>query len=261
VVENDLNPVWDETFTFQIAAVDEDVLRIDLFDDDSGDMTSAGGDNTLGEVHIKLSDVAAIGMVEKSYSVAGKNDDGKTKSWAGDVFLKLIWTADPTPESPAGVKPPAGNKQDTGELIVTVREAKDLIDKDTLNKSDPYCVLEIEHDTRKTRTIDNNLHPVWDETFTFTPGTPEEDVLLLTLHDQDEGDMTAATGDDHLGEVRVAIAEVVKAGSMDRAFDISQVRKSARPRLFVEQFLSTLQLTITITITGTHAQQGGERSR
>lgn len=56
-----------------------------------------------------------------------------------------------------------------GVLRVHVVEAKDLMKKDInmlgRGSSDPYAVLTVGSQTYKTKTIDNNINPQWDEWF------------------------------------------------------------------------------------------------
>ena len=68
-----------------------------------------------------------------------------------------------------------------GLLIVTVRRAKDLVNADTFSSSDPFCQLEIGKDHQKTKTIDNNNSPEWNQVFKFMLATPETDVLHVKV--------------------------------------------------------------------------------
>lgn len=53
-----------------------------------------------------------------------------------------------------------------GRLTVTVVRANDLKNLEMIGKSDPYVVVHIRPRFKvKTKTIDNNLSPVWNETF------------------------------------------------------------------------------------------------
>jgi len=68
----------------------------------------------------------------------------------------------------------------TGEVVVTVLSASNLAAKDRSGKSDPYVVLGFGsahaplngkfYPKFKTRIIKQELHPVWNETFTLTMG-------------------------------------------------------------------------------------------
>lgn len=50
----------------------------------------------------------------------------------------------------------------TGVLRVHVFEAKDLMAKDITGKSDPYVILYVGAQERKTSVINQNLNPKWD---------------------------------------------------------------------------------------------------
>eukprot|EP00249_Psilotum_nudum_P016358 c25782_g1_i1 orf=445-2988(-) len=52
-------------------------------------------------------------------------------------------------------------------LKVTVVEGRNLTAKDRFGKSDPYVKLRYGKIVRKTKTVANNLNPVWDQTFEF----------------------------------------------------------------------------------------------
>lgn len=64
-----------------------------------------------------------------------------------------------------------------------VREAKGLKNTDIIGKSDPYVVLCILDQRKQTRVIDDNLDPVFDETFDFDIVDPTTQVIRL-VHNQ-----------------------------------------------------------------------------
>jgi len=84
-------------------------------------------------------------------------------------------------------------------LRVTILKATNLINADWLSLSDPYCVLDVNGTRRlqfRTRVIDDDLYPVWNEGFEFTyePG----DELDFSVWDRDFGKR-----DDFLGRASI----------------------------------------------------------
>ncbi|MQM16832.1 hypothetical protein Taro_049792 [Colocasia esculenta] len=76
-----------------------------------------------------------------------------------------------------------------GILEVKLVQAKDLTNKDIIGKSDPFAVLYIRplRDTmKKSKTINNDLNPVWNEHFEFTVEDLSTQHLFVKIYD-DEG--------------------------------------------------------------------------
>lgn len=74
-----------------------------------------------------------------------------------------------------------------GKLTVTVVKANDLKNMELLGKSDPYVVVHIRPLFKvKTKVKDNNLNPVWNETFELIAEDKETQSLifevLVSLH-------------------------------------------------------------------------------
>ena len=69
-----------------------------------------------------------------------------------------------------------------GKLTVTVVKASSLKNKEMIGKSDPYVVLHIRPIFKvKTKVIDNNLNPVWNETFELIAEDKETQALILEV--------------------------------------------------------------------------------
>merc|ERR1712000_752771 len=62
-----------------------------------------------------------------------------------------------------------GKTQDASpiQLHVLVKSATGLKDEDTWGQSDPYCVVEVDDVKKRTKTVDNNHDPVWNEELTL----------------------------------------------------------------------------------------------
>ncbi|KAK3244284.1 hypothetical protein CYMTET_46095 [Cymbomonas tetramitiformis] len=103
---------------------------------------------------------------------------------------------------------------------VCVHEARALLGKDDTGYSDPYCILTFGKacPTARTKTIDQNLNPVWQESFVLK-GT-SKDSLIIDCFDEDEDG-----SDDFLGRVIFSGAELAEY----RAFTFSEACKRTTP--------------------------------
>jgi len=69
-----------------------------------------------------------------------------------------------------------------GSLKVTIVKATDLKNMEMIGKSDPYVVLYIRPLFKvKTKVINNNLNPVWDQTFELIAEDKETQSLILEV--------------------------------------------------------------------------------
>ncbi|KAG8096757.1 hypothetical protein GUJ93_ZPchr0013g33905 [Zizania palustris] len=74
-----------------------------------------------------------------------------------------------------------------GKLTVTVVRAESLKNKELIGKSDPYVSLYIRPMFKeKTRVIDDNLNPEWNETFELIAEDKETQHLILQVFDEDK---------------------------------------------------------------------------
>jgi len=73
----------------------------------------------------------------------------------------------------------------TETVVVHVIEARNLVNLDIGSLSDPYCVLSIGKTTFKSKVIQNNLNPKWDQQFTFKDVSVTSSKLVIRLYDED----------------------------------------------------------------------------
>ncbi|XVF88301.1 hypothetical protein PTKIN_Ptkin19aG0039100 [Pterospermum kingtungense] len=76
-----------------------------------------------------------------------------------------------------------------GILEVKLVQAKDLTNKDIIGKSDPYAVLFVRplpDRTKKSKTINNELNPIWNEHYEFVIEDATTQHLVVRIYD-DEG--------------------------------------------------------------------------
>lgn len=90
-----------------------------------------------------------------------------------------------------------------GKLTVTVVKANELKNMEMIGKSDPYVVLYIRPVFKvKSAVVENNLNPVWDQTFELIAEDKETQTLILEVFDQDIGQ------DKRLGITKVPLIEL-----------------------------------------------------
>ncbi|CAI0385545.1 unnamed protein product [Linum tenue] len=90
-----------------------------------------------------------------------------------------------------------------GKLTVTVVKANDLKNMEMIGKSDPYVVLHIRPVFKvKSNVVENNLNPVWNQTFDLIAEDKETQSLIFEVFDKDIGQ------DKRLGIVKVPLIDL-----------------------------------------------------
>ncbi|KOM47871.1 hypothetical protein LR48_Vigan07g157500 [Vigna angularis] len=90
-----------------------------------------------------------------------------------------------------------------GKLSVTVVKATALKNMEMIGKSDPYVVVHIRPLFKyKTKVVDNNLNPTWNERFELIAEDKETQSLILEVFDKDIGQ------DKRLGIVQVRLNDL-----------------------------------------------------
>ncbi|KAI5894048.1 uncharacterized protein SCHCODRAFT_02497908 [Schizophyllum commune H4-8] len=137
--------------------------------------------------------------------------------------------------------------REIGTLIVVILKANHLPNKRHIGKQDPYCVVTVNGEKRRTKAIKRGgQHPEWDEEIRFTLYEDTDDILQRTA--QDDGTppppppkdnrkgpkkikggksmhMACFADDprepDLIGETNVDLTEVLTKGETDDWFDLS----------------------------------------
>jgi len=88
-----------------------------------------------------------------------------------------------------------------GKLKVTVVEGRGIAKKDSAaGKADPYCILFLERQKEKTRTIKKSANPKWDADFEFYVSDPEA-ALEVTIFDWNR-----IFSDSFLGKIAIPVS-------------------------------------------------------
>ncbi|XP_034426718.1 multiple C2 and transmembrane domain-containing protein 2 isoform X1 [Hippoglossus hippoglossus] len=195
-------PQWRERFTFNQFVDSPEVLEVELWSKE-GRRT----EECLGTCEVDLSRVP-LNQRQLFTLVPGK---GRlvfllTRNPCSGVSISDLCAApldEPQEQQNQldnfSLKKSLQNLRDVGFLQVKVIKAADLLAADLNGKSDPFCVLELGNDRLQTHTIYKNLHPEWNQVFTF-PVKDIHDVLVVTIFDED-GDKAP----DFLGKVAIPL--------------------------------------------------------
>lgn len=70
-----------------------------------------------------------------------------------------------------------------GKVAVTIVKANNLKNMEMIGKSDPYVVVHIKPLFKvKTNVVDNNLNPVWNQTFELIAEDKETQSLIFEVY-------------------------------------------------------------------------------
>ncbi|CAI8012691.1 Myoferlin [Geodia barretti] len=97
-------------------------------------------------------------------------------------------------------------------LSVLVKSASSLPNVEKFSKSDPMCVIVLQGEKRKTKVIDNNLDPQWNETLTWTlqAALSGSESLEIEVYDYEK-----LRSNRLLGTLSLSLQEVVSRGSQN----------------------------------------------
>eukprot|EP00090_Calanus_glacialis_P004152 TRINITY_DN1306_c0_g1_i7.p1 TRINITY_DN1306_c0_g1~~TRINITY_DN1306_c0_g1_i7.p1 ORF type:complete len:2919 (-),score=679.49 TRINITY_DN1306_c0_g1_i7:1730-9988(-) len=96
-----------------------------------------------------------------------------------------------------------------GKLIFTLVGAKDLENSDYIGKSDPYAVVQYKDEIFKSKTISNDLNPVWNLPLELTVTEEDPGEIHIQVFDEDYN------GDDELGKTSIKIKDLIASKTID----------------------------------------------
>lgn len=235
IINNDLNPVWNEHFQFVVEDPLTQHLVIKIYDDEG-----LQASELIGCAHVKLNELEP-GKVKDIWLPLVKDlEIQRDKKDRGHVNLELLYC-------PIGMKNGftnpfddkfsmtslekvlknstelkengADNKREVivrGVLSVTVISAEDLPPADLLGKADPYVVLTLRKagTKNKTRVVMDNLNPVWNQTFDFLVEDGLHDMLTLEVYDHD------TFKKDYMGRCILTLTRVIMEGEYKESYEL-----------------------------------------
>lgn len=108
-----------------------------------------------------------------------------------------------------------------GVLKVIIVRGKRLAVRD-FKSSDPYVVVKLGNQAAKTRVINSNLNPVWNEELSF-PLRKSVETLNLEVFDKD-----LLKADDKMGHAQINLHPLISAGRLRQILGVSSGETTLR---------------------------------
>ncbi|CAH9072114.1 unnamed protein product [Cuscuta epithymum] len=201
VINNSVNPIWNENFEFEVEDASTQHLTVMVYDDEG-----IQNSEFIGCAQTQLKDIEP-GEVKSIWLKLVKDleiqRDTKNR---GQIQLELLYCPNGTEStiyksySNPGLRltdlekallpnTTTHNTDDSlqfrGVLRLTVIKAEDLPATGRLQRCDPYVLIKLkksEHE-EKTRVATKTLNPVWDQTFNFVIEDGLHDLLICEVWD------------------------------------------------------------------------------
>ncbi|XP_054806898.1 synaptotagmin-5-like [Prosopis cineraria] len=244
-INNDLNPIWNEHFEFIVEDAYTQHLVVKIFDAEG--LQSA---DLIGCARIDLCELQPGKVKDVWLNLVKDLEIQRDNKNRGQVHLELLYYPFGTengfsnpfaPEymtslekvlksSAKGVEAPddentiAQKRKEVivrGVLSVTVISAEDLPPADLMRgKADPYIVLTMKktENKNKTRVVNDNLNPVWNQTFDFVVEDGLHDMLIVEVWDHD------TFGKDYMGRCIMTLTRVILEGEVKDRFKLEAAK-------------------------------------
>ncbi|XP_074572439.1 calcium-dependent lipid-binding protein-like [Curcuma longa] len=103
-----------------------------------------------------------------------------------------------------------------GKLTVTIVRATNLKNQEFVGKSDPYVVLFVRPVFKvKTKVVDDNLNPVWNETFELLAEDKETQSIVFEVYDEDN-----LQQDKKMGIAKLALQDLKPEVTMEMELNL-----------------------------------------
>ncbi|KAI3781959.1 hypothetical protein L2E82_11987 [Cichorium intybus] len=234
VIDNHLNPIWNEHFEFVVDDTSTQNLTVEIYDED----TLLQSSELIGCAQVKLSEIEPGKLKDVWLKLVEDLENYKENEDQGNVHLELFYFPDGSEneftnpfssnfsmtflEDDSGGEngDETSNKRRVvltrGVLSVTVISAEDLPPADLMGKADPFVVLTMKKTGTKNKTgiIKEELNPTWNETFDFNVEDGLHDLLVLEVWDHD------TFGKDFMGRCILTLTRVILEGEYVDSFQV-----------------------------------------
>ncbi|XP_031378933.1 synaptotagmin-5-like isoform X2 [Punica granatum] len=241
ILNNELNPVWNEHFEFVVEDASTQHLVVKVYDDEGlqaseligcaqvqlkelepgkvkdvwlklvKDLEVQRDNKNRGQVHLELL-YCPFGM-ENSFTNPFSHDISMTSL---EKVLKGGINGMEVSEDGNGIGQKKREVIVRGVLSVTVISAEELPVVDVMGKADPYVVVTMKKSgmKNKTRVVNDSLNPVWNQTFDFVVEDGLHDMLILEVWDHD------TFGKDYMGRCILTLTKVILEGEYKVCFPV-----------------------------------------
>ncbi|KAM7477242.1 hypothetical protein LguiB_024485 [Lonicera macranthoides] len=237
-INNQLNPVWNEHFEFVIEDASTQHLVVKILDDEGLQPAEL-----IGYAQIRLSELEPGKIKDVWLKLVKDLELQRDVKNRGQVHLELLYypygmeNGFPNPFAPSvsmtSLERVFKNSNEAGEngsemnqkrrdvitrgvLSVTVISAEDLAPTDLMGKADPYVVITMKktQTKNKTRVVNDNLNPVWNQSFDFLVEDGLHDMLVLEVWDHD------TFGKDYMGTCILTLTRVILEGEYKDSIEL-----------------------------------------
>jgi Ca2+-dependent lipid-binding protein len=183
VIKNTIDPVYNETLNFDVSG-DYSTLFLSVWDSD------IGKDDYISHLSIPTKEILEKKNIAGTLPLYQQATPEATPVALGSLTFSLAWTFPNL----------------LGKVDIKFLKGSDLLNTDVLgarSKPDPYAEVLLDgHCVGKTKVINNNANPEWNETVSFQ-GKGQHQSLEIVIWDKD------ILRDDPLGKLRLPIADIV----------------------------------------------------
>ncbi|XP_051139426.1 synaptotagmin-2 [Andrographis paniculata] len=169
-----LNPEWDEEFTFVVKDPEGQVLELTVYD-----WEQVGSHDKMGLNVIPLKDLTPEEPKTMTLDLLKtlNPDDSQNEKSRGQLVVEVNYKPFKDSEMPTNVedaegtveKAPEGTPDGGGLLVIHIHEAQDLEGK---NHTNPSVRLLFRGEEKKTKVLKKNRDPRWDQEFQFMLDEP-----------------------------------------------------------------------------------------
>lgn len=183
IINNTVQPVWNETFEMIVDSADGQLLYIDVFDDDPGSK-----DDELGRVNMDLSQLKEFGFEDEWLPLEdvkqGMIHIQLTWLWLANDPLELDRVLEQVMQDTRHDKTLEENKTHVAMLLVFLDSAMNLPrGKKTLQEPSPQATLSVGQQEMESSVRPNTNEPRWEESFRFMLHNPNYQNLEVEIKD------------------------------------------------------------------------------
>ncbi|KAI9125670.1 hypothetical protein K1719_003088 [Acacia pycnantha] len=247
-INNDLNPIWNEHFEFLVEDSSTQYLVVKVFDAESlqsGELIGCArmklSELQPGKVKDVWLDLVKDLELQRDNKNRGQvhlefiyypfgSENGFSNPFAPDYMTsleKVLKSSAKNTDASDSVNSFAQKRKEVitrGILSVTVISAEDLPPADLMGKADPFVVLTMKktENKNKTRVVNDNLNPVWNQTFDFVVEDGLHDMLMAEVYDHD------TFGKDYMGRCIMTLTRVILEGEVTELAPTTNLSRSLR---------------------------------